>query len=136
MRDLEGVEVMTALKQKEREGFARRASGGCHRVDDRVIHHHTSNGRQDVTADQSAVFVKAVTAIRPLFKTSAITEGFAFDGLFTLVFVINLTVKPNPNPVMQGDSIVFIGMNHIFKTGVGARAITKLNRMHVGLQSR
>ena len=124
------------MEQKERESFVRGASGGCHRVDDRVIHHHTSNGRQDVTANQSAVFVKAVAAIGPLFKARTVAEGLTGDGLFTLVFIFNLAVKTHPNPVMQGNSVVFKGVNHIFKAGVGAGAIPELNRVHLGLQSR
>ena len=114
----------------------RGALGGCHRVDDRVIHDHTSDGREDVPTNQSAVFVKAVTAIGPLFKACTVAEGLTGDGLFTLVFIFNLAVKTHQNTVMQGNSIVFKGVNHIFKAGVGAGAITELNRVHLGLQSR
>ncbi len=114
----------------------RGALGGCHRVDDRVIHHHSSDGREDVTADESTIFVKAITAIGPLLETRAVTEGLTGNGLFTLIFIFNLAVKTHPNPVVQGDSVVLKGVNHIFKAGVGAGAITELNRVHLGLQCR
>ena len=42
------------MKQKGMEGFAGVASGGCHRVDHRVIHHHTSNGRMNFFSIESS----------------------------------------------------------------------------------
>ena len=79
-------------------------SGGGHRVDDCVIHHHTAHGGEDVAADQGTVFIEAISAEAPLFDARAIAERFAFAGRIQLFIVLNFTVETDPNPVMQTNS--------------------------------
>ena len=49
-------------------------SGGGHRIDDRVIHHHAADGGEDVAANQGTVFIETVAAEAPLFDARAVTE--------------------------------------------------------------
>ena len=72
-RDFED-EVMAARGSGMEEKGVWLDSGGGHRVDDRVIHHHAAHGGEDVATDQGTVFIETVAAEAPLFNARAVTE--------------------------------------------------------------
>ena len=114
-RDFED-EVMAARGSGMEEKGVWLDSGGGHRVDDCVIHHHAAHGGEDVAADQGTVFIETIAAEAPLFDARAIAEGFALAGRIQLFIVLNFTVEADPNPVMQPNSGVLEGVDDILQT--------------------
>ena len=89
---------MAARETVEMEKGVVLNSGGGHRVDDCVIHHDTSNGGEDVTADQTTIFIETITPVGPLFDTRSIAERFVLQRLIQFVIVLNFSVEADPDP--------------------------------------
>ena len=73
LRDFED-EVMAARGSGMEEKGVWLDSGGGHRIDDRVIHHHAAHGGEDVAADQGTVFIETVATEAPLLNPRSITQ--------------------------------------------------------------
>ena len=99
-RDFED-EVMAARGSGMEEKGVWLDSGGGHRVDDCVIHHHTAHGGEDVAADQGPAFTEAVAAEAPLFDARANAEGFTLAGRIQLFIVLNFTVEADPTSCLR-----------------------------------
>ena len=99
-----------------------------------MIHNHTANSGEDVTADQRSLLIEAIASIGPLFNPCSIAQRFRLQWFLQFIIVFNFSVETNPDPIVETNAGVVESVDDIVEACKRCTAIAEFRLGCTGLQ--